>query len=156
LLELTGHTDIVDGVAWSPDGTRLVTGSFDGTARVWDTRSGACVLILSGHTSAARRVAWSPDGKRLATGSYDGTAKLWDATTGELQLTLSSGPSAVHQVAFSPDGKRLAATSWDATTHVYVLPVEELIALARTRLTRTWTAKECHELLHRDQCPPTP
>jgi WD40 repeat protein/serine/threonine protein kinase/DNA-binding XRE family transcriptional regulator len=156
LLLMRGHTDFVDGLAWSPDGTRVVSGSFDGTARVWDAQSGVELFTIRGHTSATRRVAWSPDGASIATGSYDGTVKLWDATTGALKLSLSGGPSAVYDVAFSPDGTHLAATSWDATTHIYVLPVDMLIALARTRLTRTWTVEECQSLLHREQCPMTP
>jgi hypothetical protein len=70
-------------VAFNPDGTRLVTGSGDQTAKVWDARTGTPLLDLKGHTGP---VAFSPDGMRLVTGSADGTAKVWDArTTQELK-----------------------------------------------------------------------
>src|SRR5205085_10333669 len=63
------HKGPVSSVAWSPDGKRLVTGSFDKTAKVWDADKGQELLFLKGHTGAVTSVAWSPDGKRLATGA---------------------------------------------------------------------------------------
>ena len=69
LLTLSGHTDAVNGVAFSPDGTRLATASGDQTAKVWDVASGREVLTLTGHTDAVHGVAFSPDGTRLATAS---------------------------------------------------------------------------------------
>jgi hypothetical protein len=58
-------------------------------------------------------------------------------------------------LAFSPDGKHLATTDM-GTVRIYVLPIEELVALARLRLTRTWTPEECQRYLHLDQCPSVP
>ena len=69
LLTLKGHTGRVCSVSWSPDGTRLATGSEDGTAKVWDAAGGRELLTLKGHAGEVRSVSWSPDGKRLATGS---------------------------------------------------------------------------------------
>jgi WD40 repeat protein len=69
----------VRAVAFSPDGTRVLTGSRDNTARLWDAATGAAVAILAGHTDAVRAVAFSPDGKRVLTDSSDSTARLWDA-----------------------------------------------------------------------------
>ena len=70
-------------MSWSPDGTRLATGSADGTAKVWDAAGGRELLTLKGHTGLVWSVSWSPDGTRLATGSSDGTAKVWDAAGAE-------------------------------------------------------------------------
>jgi hypothetical protein len=87
-LRIPGHeTD--RSVAWSPDGSRLVTGSDDNTARVWDLETGRKLLTLSGHGDNVRSVAWSPNGKRLATASADTTAKVWKMGAGLELLTFS-------------------------------------------------------------------
>ena len=75
----------MNSVAFSPDGTRIVTGSWDRTAKVWDARTGAPLLELKG-TQTVNSVAFSPDGRRIVTGSWDGTAKVWDARTGAAVL----------------------------------------------------------------------
>ena len=95
LLTLRGHTGVVGSVSWSPDGTRLATGSEDGTAKVWDAAGGRELLTLKGHTGAVVPVSWSPDGTRLATGSADSTAKVWDAAGGRELLTLKGHTSVV-------------------------------------------------------------
>jgi WD40 repeat protein len=79
---------VVHSVAFSPDGTRIVTGSWDWTARVWDARTGSLQRELKGHTGTVWSVAFSPDGTRIVTGSGDWTAKVWDAWTGTPQLEL--------------------------------------------------------------------
>jgi WD40 repeat protein len=110
-------------------------------------------MELSGHSGALYGAAWSPDGTRIATASADKTAKLWDALTGQELLTLYGHTAVVGGVAFSPDGTRLATFSDDSTVRVYVLPIEELVALARTRVTRTLTTDECQKYLHLEKCP---
>ena len=82
LVELKGHTDRVLCVAFSPDGTRIVSGSEDQTAKVWDARTGMLLLNLKGHTERILCVSFSPDETRIVTGSWDQTAKVWDARTG--------------------------------------------------------------------------
>jgi serine/threonine protein kinase len=85
---LRGHLNAVSSVAVSPDGQRIVTGSWDDTAKVWDAASGKDLLTLKGHIDWVRSVAFSPDGRRIATGSDDRTAKVWDAASGSEMLTL--------------------------------------------------------------------
>ncbi|WP_197446574.1 WD40 repeat domain-containing serine/threonine protein kinase [Tautonia plasticadhaerens] len=77
-LVLRGHTDLVFGLASSPDGRRLATGSWDRTVKLWDTRTGEEVFTLVGHTAGVTSVAFSPDGGRLASGSIDRTLRIWE------------------------------------------------------------------------------
>jgi WD40 repeat protein/transcriptional regulator with XRE-family HTH domain len=153
--DFRGHTDTIWSVAYSPDGTRLVTGSRDGTARIWDALTGKELFTLSGHTGTVVGVAFNPDSKRVATGSRDGTAKVWDALTGKELLTLYGGSFGAGGVAFSPDGKRLAVAGDDAV-RLYALDLNDLVSLARSRVTRALTTEECQRYLHVAQCPSSP
>jgi WD40 repeat protein/serine/threonine protein kinase len=116
-------TGEVMGVAFSPDGTRIVTGGQDRMAKVWDARSGKSLLDLKGHRAPVTSVALSPDGTRIVTASWDQTAKVWDAQTGTQLLDLKGHTGLVRSVAFSPDGTRIATAGddqavrlWDART----------------------------------------
>jgi WD40 repeat protein len=122
----TSASDEVAGLAYSPDGTRLATASYDFTARVWDVASGKELLRLS-HDKEVVDVAFSPDGTRLATASADYNARIWDAVTGELLLTLPHDDE-VLDVAFSPDGKQLASGSVDATARIWDAASGELLS----------------------------
>lgn len=146
------HPGTVFGVAFSPDGRRLATASNTEIVKVWDALSGKELFHFSGHTSSIVSIAFSPDGKRLATASRDGTAKLWDATSGEELLTLYGSGAGICCVAFTPDAKYLF-TGGDDGVRVYTLQMEDLVALARSRLTRSLTKAECQKYLRRESCP---
>ena len=64
---LKGHTGYVRSVAFSPDGRRIASGSFDRTAKVWDAETGQEILSLKGHRDGVAGLAFSPDGKRIAS-----------------------------------------------------------------------------------------
>ncbi len=119
LFTLYGHTQGVRAVACSPDGTRLLTGGLDNTARVWDARTGAMLLTLTGHKGQVRAVAFSPDGKRVVTGSADNTACVWDADTGKQVLELKGHSHVVGSVAFSPEGGQIATGCQDLKVRVF-------------------------------------
>jgi WD40 repeat protein len=110
-------------------------------------------MALPGQVGGGFGVPFSPDGRLLATASQDGTAKIWDAETGQELLTLFGPPHGLHDVAFSPDNRYLAAAGMDGTVRFYILPVNELIALAESRLTRSLTDEECQQFLHVEECP---
>jgi WD40 repeat protein/serine/threonine protein kinase len=119
LKTLRGHLDAVTSVAFSPDGQRIVTGSVDQTAKVWEAASGKELLTLKGHGGEIWSVAFSPDGRRIATGSADQTARVWEAATGRELLTFMGHNDQIHSVAFSPDGQRIVTGSWDKTAKVW-------------------------------------
>jgi len=115
----SGHTDGVYSVAFSPDGTKVLTGSSDKTARLWHADTGAHIRTFSGHTSSVYSVAFSPDGAKVLTGSVDSTARLWHADTGAHILTFSGHTSSVYSVAFSPDGTKVLTGSTDTTARLW-------------------------------------
>ncbi|HEV2969931.1 MAG TPA: protein kinase [Pirellulales bacterium] len=92
---------------------RLITGSADDTACIWDVDSEKVLQTLSGHTAAVASVAFSPDGLRVMTGSQDDLAKLWDATTGKEILSLKAHSQEVTAVSFSPNGRYVLTASRD-------------------------------------------
>ena len=115
-----GHFDALWGVAWSPDGTRLLSGSHDGTARVWDASRGTELFALAGPSLSISAVAWSPDGTRLLTAAEDHSVRVWDATTGADLLTLGVGGSGVGgAVAWSPDSTRILTSFDDASARIW-------------------------------------
>ncbi|KAG8711267.1 hypothetical protein FRC08_016095 [Ceratobasidium sp. 394] len=113
-------TSTVLSVAIFPNSRRIVSGSGDGTVRIWDAETGDPVLEpLKGHTEAVLSVAFSPNGRWIASGSADKTIRIWDAETGEARLDPLHGHTDwVRSVAFSPNSCRVVSGSDDKTIRV--------------------------------------
>ena len=119
LRTFTGHSSYVNSVAWSPDGSRVASGSDDNTIKIWDVATGFLVQNFTGHSQDVTSVAWSPDGSRVASGSSDSTIKIWDVATGFLVQNFTGHSRVVTSVAWSPDGSRVASGSWDKTIKIW-------------------------------------
>ncbi len=118
-LPLHGHSDRIDFAAFDPSGQRVLTGSTDRTARLWDVRSGKQLLMLSGHRATITSVAFSGDGARALTTSMDHTARIWDARSGQLLYELVGHNDVVEMGSFSTDGTRVLTAGHDGSARLW-------------------------------------
>lgn len=131
----------ISSVAFSPDGNKIVSGSYDNFVRIWKPNLSnslflhlLCRLIaeeaefiLVGHTEEVETVAWSRDGNYIVSGSRDKTVIIWNATNGNIKFRLTGHTGAVTSVAFSPDGKYIVSGSIDKSARVWDTNNGELI-----------------------------
>jgi WD40 repeat protein len=165
LMQLQGHDGGVLSVAFSPDGSKIVSGSDDKTIRVWDASTGIKMLPpLRGHDDSIWSVAFSPDGSKIVSGSSDKTIRVWDASTGvEMLPPLRGHDGMILSVAFSPNGSKIISGSsdktirfWDAST---VLPPlrgilcrippdgSKIVSGSKDKTIRVWDASTGVEML---------
>ncbi|MCH2096546.1 MAG: caspase family protein [Rhodobacteraceae bacterium] len=140
LLTLKGHQGEVSRASFSPDGTRIVTSSRDGTARIWDAENGRVLAQLLGHKKSVRSAAFSGDGQRLVTASSDGTAHVWKVETGQLISRLTGHMNAISSVSFSADGTRIVTASADRTARVWDAKSGRLLLNLRGHQRAVWSA----------------
>ena len=119
LKTLRGHLDALTSVAFSADGQRILTGSNDKTAKVWEAASGKELVTLKGHRGQVTGAAFSPDGQRIVTTSGDRTARVWEAASGRELLVLNGHLVGIGAVAWSPDGQRIVTGRDDRTAKVW-------------------------------------
>jgi WD40 repeat protein len=122
------HRRPIHGLAFSPDSTKLATGSGDETVKLWEVASGKLLRTFEGHSGRVTAVAFTPDGKKLASGCSDHNVRIWDLAAATDPVTLEHEDS-VNGIAFSADGARLAAAT-----------------LEHTHLWDVAAAKECEKL----------
>ncbi|MDQ1329973.1 MAG: hypothetical protein QG578_236 [Thermodesulfobacteriota bacterium] len=116
---LRGHTDIINRIAWSPDGQKLASPSADLNVHIWDVASGECLTVLKDHGNSVNSVAWAPDGQWLASGSGDDTIQIWNTNTWRKPIVLNEHTQPIWSVAWSPDGQKLASGSYDETIKIW-------------------------------------
>jgi tetratricopeptide (TPR) repeat protein len=131
---LTGHSDSVSSIVFSPDGQILASGSSDDTVRLWDIANQKVLgWPLTGHSATVRSVAFSPNGQTLASGGDDNTVRLWNVATQQLLgEPLVSHLNSVKQVAFSPDGQILASMYSDNTVRLWNIATRQPLELPLT------------------------
>ena len=149
------HTNGTRALAWSPDGTRLASTSFDQpqgpngvrpnspwdtTIQVWSAATGRQLLVYRGHTQFPRSISWSPDSTHLVSTGLENSIQVWDAADGHQRWTyqdqLWKGSASIGAAAWSPDGTRIAVTGVPAPQPVVI-----------TGTTQIWEALEGHHLL---------
>ncbi|WP_054464996.1 TIR domain-containing protein [Planktothricoides sp. SR001] len=113
-----GHEDYVWSVAISPDGKIIVSGSGDGTIRLWDINSGSDLAVRN-LESSVNSVAFSPDGSKIVSGSGDGTIRLWDIKSRSELAVFKGHEDYIFSVAFSPDGSKIVSGSGDGTIRLW-------------------------------------
>lgn len=128
VARLSGHKNAIRGVAFSPDGSRVVTASTDRTARLWDGRTGQAAGELSGHSGRVLDGRFSPDGAHVVTISEDATLRIWGAAKGDLIGVLrghGDGFSWDCPPAFTADGSRLISGALDGTVRIWDMGLAE-------------------------------
>jgi hypothetical protein len=119
-LAILPHAGEVWSVAFSRDGKRLLTGSLDKTARLWDAASGKQLVTFTGHTSGVWSANFSPDERLVVTAAADDKiGRIWNTETGQELIALSGHERGLSDAAFSPDGKRVATASFDNTARIW-------------------------------------
>jgi WD40 repeat protein len=131
IATLDGHKNLLSYLAFSPDGSRILSASWDQTARLWDAVTGKEVATLQGHVGQVLHAAFDPQGAQVVTASEDQTLRLWDGRKGELIAVLGGHRGAVLQVAFSPDGRRIASASADQTIRLWDVEAAKRQAVLR-------------------------
>jgi WD40 repeat protein len=156
LLTLPGPATVDNSFWFSADGKWLAIADCTGTVVVRDVASGEEKLRFSGTSACITAVAFSPDGKLLAVNAGDRGLKILDFETGQELLTLPGGSD----VEFTPDGTRVIMATHEEVggeiVRTYLLRLEDIVALAKTRVTRLLTTEECQQYLHMETCPLNP
>jgi WD40 repeat protein len=118
-LPLQGSQGDVLSIACSPDGSRALLGSVDGTIRVWDIRTGRQLPALSGHGAAVTSLGFDSAGRLVVSASMDGTVRVWNMTTGQPEQALVGHTAPVLGVALTPDGSVAVSVAYDNTARLW-------------------------------------
>ena len=119
---INAHSDWVRCLGFTPDGTKLASGSFDKTIKLWQLATGQPIYTLANRLKGVFALAVSPDGKLLVSGSWDEKIELWNLETGTLIRKLIQPQASVRSLAISPDSQTLIGGSLDRSIFLWSLP----------------------------------
>jgi hypothetical protein len=151
---LTGHTDLVASVAFSPDGRQVLSGSFDKTMRLWDLATQQEIRSFQGRSGWVTCVAFCADGRRALAGYHDWSIRLWDLESGLELRCFDKHRAAVTSLAIAPDGHSFLSGSVDCTMRLWDLesgvqrcvfrgddmpPIRSVTFSAEGRLAASWS-----------------
>lgn len=153
-LRMTRHATVAISGVFAPDGASAVTCDLKGNVLVWDTKTGEARPGPRAHANSCM-VDFSRDGRRLVTLSWDRSAKVWDTGSWEEVASYSHGDGVIDG-ALGADGRHVATLTTAGGLRVIPVDADELVALAKQRVTRGLTEAECRRHLHTTPCPPLP
>jgi WD40 repeat protein len=134
-----GHTWPVLSVAYDPNGGRFLSGSSDGTVRLWDIARGKDIRWFKGHRSFVNSVAFSPDGQRALSGGTDHSVRLWEVSSGKEIWCHRGHADDVSSVGFSPDGRRALSGSWDTSILLWDVASGKIIHQFDGHTAKVWS-----------------
>lgn len=151
LHTLTGHSQCVKSLAFTPDGSKIASASRDDTIKIWDTSTGSCLLNLNCFSTGIESVKFSADGSKIAALLADGNFKIWDASTGSLLLNLVYSPAKegrflhlvfypaeIESFYFSADGSTIGAYLRDDTFRIWEISTGKCLITGSTSTSYTY------------------
>jgi len=149
----THHSDLITYAGYSPTGEKFVTTDDYGIAKLWNSATGAELATFEGHSAGVTNAAFTPSGSYLMTAGKDRTVRVWDLNTGDEKYTILNYSDELKSLSFSPDGSLAAVASADGSVSILLMELDQLIELARRRVTRSLTDAECKKYLRISPCP---
>ena len=116
---IQGHTDRIAWAQFNKQGDKIVTASWDGTAKIWKVEDGLLLITLKGHTENLNSACFNERGDKVVTASWDGTAKIWQVEKGSLLVTLAGHKESVVSAQFNKQGDKVVTASCDGTSMIW-------------------------------------
>jgi WD40 repeat protein len=139
ILSMKGHTGGVTAISVTPDGRHAISGSSDGTFKVWDMESGVEIRSIKVDTEKVTAISVTPDGRHAISGSWDGTIKVWDMESGVEIRTIKVDTEGVTAISVTPDGRHAISASHDNTLKIWDMESGSEIRTLKGHTDTVWT-----------------